>query len=197
MAKKFIHKGAVLILAESPYHAERQAEHLANSIKDEVSLSEDLKLLIKFIREELGDNHILINCLQKKVAVHHSGLSEEIKILIEKLIVNGDIHYIVGTTTLAQGMNFPISTVIFRTIYFPRPYNKAKEMFPEVFWNIAGRAGRVFKDYAGRIILLADGEKREKEIKNFLQKQGEGINSAIDSNLSGEEWKKIWELIEA
>ena len=179
MAKRFISKGAVLILAESPFHAENQAKDLADSIDDEVGLSEDLKLLIKFAREELGEKHTLLDCLRKRVAFHHSGLSEEIKILLEKLIVNGDIDYIVGTTTLAQGMNFPISTVIFRTIYFPRPFGENVQMEPEVFWNIAGRAGRVFKDYAGRIIFLANGEERENEIKDFLQKRGEGINSAI------------------
>jgi len=179
MAKRFISKGAVLILAESPYRAENQAKHLAESLEYKDDLSKDLSLLIKFIREELGNDHALLECLKKRVAFHHSGLSEEIKILIEKLIVNGDIRYIVGTTTLAQGMNFPISTVIFRKIRFPVPYSKGIEMDPEVFWNIAGRAGRVFKDYAGRIIFLANGDEKEKEIKKFLQKQGEGINSAL------------------
>ena len=166
-------------MAESPYRAEKQAKHLAESLEYENELGEDLSLLIKFIKEELGNDHGLIECLKKRVAFHHSGLSEETKILIEKLIANDKIHYIVGTTTLAQGMNFPISTVIFRKIRFPIPYSKGIEMDPEVFWNIAGRAGRVFKDYAGRIIFLADGEEREKEIKKFLNKQGEGINSAI------------------
>jgi len=179
VAKRFINKGAVLILAESPHRAEGQALDLAESISESKALSEDLKLLIKFIKEELGETHSLINCLKKRVAFHHSGLSEEIKILIEKLIIKGDINYIVGTTTLAQGMNFPISTVIFRTIYFPRKNKAPEEMEAEVFWNIAGRAGRVFKDYAGRVIFLADGKEREIEIKKFIRKQGEGINSAI------------------
>ncbi|MBF8436538.1 DEAD/DEAH box helicase [Halanaerobiaceae bacterium Z-7014] len=180
IAKRFIDKGAVMILAESPFHAEMQACHLANSIDLKKDLSDDMKIFIKFIKEELGDDHELINCLEKGVAFHHSGLSEEVKILIEKFITRGDINYIVGTTTLAQGMNFPISTVVFRTIFFPRAYQANEEMDPDVFWNIAGRAGRVFKDYVGRVIFLVDdSEKRYKEIKSFINKQGSGINSAI------------------
>lgn len=179
MAKRFIKSGAVLIMCNSPVDAENQAIHLADSIDVEAELSKDLEILVKFVIEELGQSHALAKCLQKKVAFHHSGLPEEVKIVMEKLIANAEIDYVVGTTTLAQGMNFPISTVIIKTIYFPEIYKRNRTMRPEVFWNIAGRAGRVFKDLAGRIIFLAMDHERKKEIEGFIDKHIEGINSAV------------------
>ena len=47
-------------------------------------------------------------------------------------------------------MNFPITTVIFDELKLGRSKG-TKEMDSSVFWNIAGRAGRAYKDKEGHV----------------------------------------------
>lgn len=67
--------------------------------------------------------------------------------LVEGLIRRGDVKVICGTTTLAQGMNFPITTVIVETL---TKGNVVKLTYQD-FWNIAGRAGRALVNTIGVI----------------------------------------------
>ncbi len=59
------------------------------------------------------------------------------------------VDVICATTTLAEGVNFPFSTVVVETLV-----SKAFELSPRALWNIAGRAGRFGVDSEGHCILF-------------------------------------------
>jgi hypothetical protein len=93
------------------------------------------------------------------VGYHHAGLPPRVRTVLEDSIRRGDIHFVFATTTLAEGVNFPFSTVLVESLalreapqvgrpsrYFP--------ITPRVFWNLAGRAGRPFFDKEGQVILF-------------------------------------------
>jgi activating signal cointegrator complex subunit 3 len=64
----------------------------------------------------------LRHCLQFGVGLHHAGLPEKDRALVEKLFVGGLIQVLVATSTLAWGVNTPTHLVIVKgTEYYDAP----------------------------------------------------------------------------
>lgn len=155
-------RGTVLVVCRGRGTAAARAQQIAQQL-EEKQPSELLSAVCRFIETEAGRSTTLVDCLKKGVAFHHAGLSPESRWLIESLIKTGDIDVICGTTTLAQGVNFPISTVILETL------KKHSEPFTyQDFWNIAGRAGRAMMNTSGTVVFPDTGKKFRDEFESFL-----------------------------
>jgi superfamily II DNA/RNA helicase len=93
------------------------------------------------------------------IAYHHAGLPPRVREALEATISAGLITYVMATTTLADGVNFPFSTVVVQSLAVQSPsFEAGKPMSwriftPRKFWNIAGRAGRPGSDHEGQVIL--------------------------------------------
>lgn len=166
------------------------AKKLASNIKDyfsnngklvDVSSKYEIKKALEIISLELGKDNLLYNCLRFGVCYHHAGLSSLVKETIEELIRENHIKILCATTTLAQGMNFPINTVIFDSLTFRG--NNAREITNAEFWNIAGRAGRAYKDKEGYIIVSSLGSQKNTRAttKKFIKCELEEIMSSLNA----------------
>lgn len=164
-------RGALLVLCKGRGTAATRAAELA-STRPTIAPDPLLDATCRYLRAEVGRDTILTNCLRHGVAYHHAGLSQEAKWLIEALIRRGTVKVVCGTTTLAQGVNFPISSVIIETLK-----KGDEELTYQDFWNIAGRAGRTLVDTVG---VIAFTSSRREEIQEFL----EGEAGVISSQLS-------------
>jgi len=51
------------------------------------------------------------------IAYHHSGLTNDEKVIIEKGYRQGTLFVLVATSTLSTGINLPAKAVIFKTPY--------------------------------------------------------------------------------
>lgn len=171
--------GAVLVLCMGKSYALERAQEISSKL-DPVEVDEEFRLILDFIREELGESHFLLDMLKKGVAVHHAGIPDEIQYLIERLTEQGQIRVLTSTTTLAQGVNFPIKHVILEGTTIPqRPPKSNHELTHNEFWNIAGRAGRAFQDHMGGIIFSAGTKEHVEEYKEYLKKDADKLLSAI------------------
>lgn len=169
-----------LILCAGKKTANKRAEKIASWITPTGTESEDLKLIKKYIDEEIGCPTIYAELLSKGVAVHHAGLSDETKILTEHLIRQGDIRYVCATTTIAEGVNFPVSSVYFDTYYRGRDSrNRNKPLSSNDFWNIAGRAGRTMVDDYGKIILPFNSSQNIAIAKQLIAQGAEQLTSVL------------------
>jgi len=64
----------------------------------------------------------LRHTLQFGVGIHHAGLSDNDRNLVERLFVAGKIQVLVATSTLAWGVNTPAHLVIVKgTEYYDAP----------------------------------------------------------------------------
>lgn len=138
----------------------------------------EIQRAIEIVKLENGEDDKLIECLKYGICYHNSGLSSLVKETVEELVRNNKIKVIFATTTLAQGMNFPINTVIFDTV---KLRNKGYLSNAE-FWNIAGRAGRAYKDKEGYIILSYG--KNPKETKSVVTRYIESDLKDVISSLN-------------
>lgn len=93
--------------------------------------------------------------LGKGIAVHHAGLSDESRALIEWLAESAKLRVLCATTTIAQGINFPVSSVFLATRKLP--VQGSKDIPSRAFWNLAGRAGRIDHDSVG-VVGIAAGD---------------------------------------
>lgn len=163
-----------LILCKGRGSANKAAEKIYGWIDDNID-SEEIRLVQKYIDEELGCSTSFSRFLGKGVAVHHAGLSDETKLLTEHLIRQGLINFVCATTTIAEGVNFPVSTVYFDT------YHRGGQniLSANDFWNIAGRAGRTLVDDFGKIILPFNTPKNIETGKSILRNGAEELTSVL------------------
>ena len=138
----------------------------------------DIKNLKKQIIDELGPENELLNYIDCGFIIHHADLPENIKIIIEDILRKNKINLAIGTNTLTQGINFPIKTVLIKSIFRTR-YEKIDE---ETVNNLIGRAGRANEENNGRVLLVIDkiikDSDHKQEFKELLDK-----NKRLESSL--------------
>lgn len=150
---------------------------LAEKIKSErlSNLSEDVQFVQRYVSAELGAEFPLVDLLSHGVGVHHGGLPEEIRMLMEWLFEKGQLGVLAATTTIAQGVNFPVSGVVMAATSYPY----GQPMPAEDFWNIAGRAGRVSQGQLGVVALVAKDEREVAQRREFIERATGDLNSAL------------------
>lgn len=118
------------------------------------------KIFEAVCKEDLGDEAFELVAAKLGVICHSNNLPPQVRISIEKLIAKYPPKIIVATTTLGQGVNIGISSVIIAT-----PSIGQQQISKRDFWNICGRAGRAFVDGEGKVLFAIDMTKKDWQIK--------------------------------
>ncbi len=173
----------IIVLASKINETYSIADYLYNASTDNFDNDEDIDLLIRFVESELGEEFPLAKYLKRRIAIHSSALPDEIRFLIEDLMNNGKLQALVSTTTIAQGINFPVSAVIMGAYNYPF----IGPMPVRDFWNLAGRVGRTGQNNMGWIGISARNDNDLYNIANYVQKASDDLLSqlvgAIDTAL--------------
>lgn len=154
MSKAMSERGTSIAIANNIPHVWNMARKVAKDMPVLNNIPDEIVLVQKFIKAEIGSSFELVDMLSKGVAVHHAGLSDEVRTLIEWLAEEGKLKILCATTTIAQGINFPVSSVFLATYKYPYGI----EMSPREFWNLAGRAGRMNHESVGVVGIVAGNE---------------------------------------
>ena len=88
-----------------------RARHVSESFEPLKPILEKIRLVQDFLRTEISIDFELIHMLSRGVGVHHAGLSDEVRTLIEWLAEESRLRVLCATTTIAQGINFPVASV--------------------------------------------------------------------------------------
>ena len=152
MAAAMSPRGTSIAIANNIPTVWNMAAKAAQSLSRLDPVPPRIQLVQDFLRTEVGSTFQLVATLEKGVGVHHAGLSDDARALMEWLAETGTLRILCATTTIAQGINFPVSSVFLQTHKYPY----GQEMSSREFWNLAGRAGRIGHDSVG-VIGLAEG----------------------------------------
>lgn len=174
-AQQLKKRGPVIVMHARPDWVWSLAMELKTDTNYRSVLSEQVKLAQEFLALEMGQGFPLIDLLAHGVGVHHAGLSDDTRALMEWLFENGELDFLVATTTIAQGVNFPVSGVVMASHQYPY----GQDMPPADFWNIAGRAGRVDQGSMGVVALAAADNAKASKLREFIHKQTGELNSAL------------------
>jgi activating signal cointegrator complex subunit 3 len=114
------------------------------------------------------------------IGLHHSGLPESDRNVVEDLFATGKILLLICTSTLAWGVNFPAHLVVIKGTEYFDPKEKRYVDFPITdVLQMMGRAGRPQFDDNGVVCVYVQEEKRNF-YKTFLYQPFPVESSLID-----------------
>lgn len=123
--------------------------------------SENLASCLKVVQAELGTDSVIELLIRSGIAVHHGSLPGRVRVAVERLIRDGEVRLIVATTTLGQGVNLPIRTVLFKGLQ----QGQNSKVDPMTIWNIAGRAGRAMRENEGFVLFFNDTTRDRRVVQ--------------------------------
>ncbi|GBC25635.1 uncharacterized protein OCT59_020043 [Rhizophagus irregularis] len=139
---------AYCCLTENPYHFLRMPE-------------EELQMILSRIKD-----NSMKNTLTFGIGLHHAGLTEGDRKIVEELFLNQKIQILVATSTLAWGVNLPAHLVIIKGTEFYDAKSGGYVDFPITdVLQMMGRAGRPQFDNSGVACIFIQDSK-----KNFYKK---------------------------
>jgi superfamily II RNA helicase len=99
---------------------------------------------------ELPEYAMILQLLQKGIAIHHAGIIPVLREMVELLFEKGFIRLLIATETFAVGLNMPTKTVIFAGL---TKFNgsEMRPLYPHEYTQMAGRAGRRGLDTIGHV----------------------------------------------
>jgi len=144
--------------------------------------SDRLTELAAFVKMAVHKEYDLARCLLRRVGYHYGRIPALVRRGVESAFADGEIKYLVTTSTLIQGVNFPAGNLF---VCQPKK-GKTLPLDAGEFWNLAGRAGRLGKEFQGNIFLIdydtwttaPANETNEIEIQSYLK-------STLAENLLG------------
>lgn len=157
--------GPVLVVAKGKKECENLAREMVALLQSSDKMSPDeleadvVQRLDSRLERELYADVPMRELVKSRVVYHHAGLPPRVRNAVEEAIRGDQIRYVFATTTLAEGVNFPFSSVVIQSLALRDPPEKGQParyspVTPRVFWNIAGRAGRPGMDREGQVILF-------------------------------------------
>ncbi|MEJ5351783.1 MAG: DEAD/DEAH box helicase [Melioribacteraceae bacterium] len=167
----------IIVLASGIDETYKIADYLYENSNHRFENDDDVELLKKFVCSELGDDFPLVKYLEKRIAIHSSAIPDEIRQLIELLMIEGKLQALVSTTTIAQGINFPVSAVIMGSYDYPFQ----GPMPTRDFWNLAGRVGRVGQQSMGWVGIVSKNDNDLRNITSYVQQASKDLLSQLES----------------
>ncbi len=195
-------RGTSVAVANNIRTVWKMAGEAARSLPEMEEVPSDIRLVQDFVRTEISADFRLVGMLEKGVGVHHAGLSDDVRALMEWLAETGSLRMLCATSTIAQGINFPVSSVFLSSRYVPQG-TRSVEIAPREFWNLVGRAGRIGHDSVG-VVGLSEGSDRDALIEFVSRNTGALVSRLVVlldelaaqgslAKLSDVLWKDQWE----
>ncbi len=181
VAKDFQTEEGILVIAKTIPDTYKIAEEIYTLLpENNFEINEDVKLVQKFVASELGDDFPLVKFLDKGIGIYHAALPDEIRFLLEHLMEAGHLKYLICTTTIAQGINFPVSAIFMASYAYPY----TSHMPTKDFWNLAGRAGRMGQKSLGVVGIAATSNDDRTKLKKFLKTAADDLVSVLTTMVS-------------
>lgn len=118
-----------------------------NYVGDQTQLNK----LLEYASYQLGCGHLFCQVLAHGFAYHHGDVPQDLREKIERAYDNGVFRLIISNTTLAEGINLPIKTIV---IAFAMDQSNRGKLLPNTrLKNIIGRVGRAGRERYGTVMV--------------------------------------------
>lgn len=148
-------EGGSLVYVDGAAAAEKTAQLLWDMAGDtDTAVDTDLQALIDLTKTVVHEKYALAQTLGRRVAFHYGNMPLIIRAEIERLFKEGKIRFLICTSTLVEGVNLPAQSI------FVRGPKKGRNtpMSEMDFWNLAGRAGRLGREFQGNVVCVDPNE---------------------------------------
>lgn len=161
-ARKVLSMGATAIFAANK-RGNQGAIGIAEALVDQLqrplplplpidfSRLDSLQKCIAYLEVEYGAEWIGTKSVQQGAVLHHGDIPQESREVLEGLIRDGDVRLVICTSTLAEGVNLPIRTLVLYSVQ-RRGMAGTTDMLARDIKNLVGRAGRAGANTKGLVI---------------------------------------------
>ncbi len=156
--------GQVLIIEPTKQAAQRTAIALAEELEDD---DPECAALVALATTRLDAAHPLVGVLRRGVGFHHAALPGDIQAELEDGIRKGPLRYLVATTTLIEGINFPVRSVLVGERGYPSADGYITTLDAAKLLNAMGRAGRAGRETEGWVVLSLNKQFSPQEFAPF------------------------------
>jgi superfamily II DNA/RNA helicase len=160
-----------IIYVDGPSNADGVATELLKLIKTQKS-TEEIDELSSYIKKTIHKDYVLAESLKFRVGIHYGKMPALVRDTVERLFREEKLDFIICTSTLAQGVNLPAQNLF---ILDPKVQNTDTKFYDQIekssFWNIVGRAGRLYKDFEGNVFLLKKPSQMDSWEDTYLNEE--------------------------
>jgi len=135
-----------------------------------------------YLEAEFGDQWVGAKTLKHGAVLHHGDVPQEAREVVEHLLRRGDAKLANCTSTLAEGVNLPIRTLVLYSVQRRRKGGAAESMFTRDIKNLVGRAGRAGATTKG-LVICANPQQWQLVERVARQAPGEPVQGALRSLL--------------
>jgi hypothetical protein len=170
-------EGGNLLFANGPGEAETFAEILFNSLGPDADAdSELIRELTSASREIVHERYVLARFARRGIGVHYGSMPQTLRSLVEKGFDEGELKWLVSTSTLLEGVNLSC-----RNIFVRNPKKGDDKMDLADFWNLAGRAGRLGREFSGNVFCIDTREDKYWPEPPVLRRRSPIRSALIDT----------------
>jgi hypothetical protein len=188
-ARKALPMGAAVLFAANKrgdQGAIGMAEELLEQLSYPLSLPQPLSfadapklaVAVDYLRREFGEQWIGTQTLTAAAVLHHGDIPQETREVLEELLRGGQVSFAICTSTLAEGVNLPIRTLVLYSIQRRLSSGAIDPLLSRDIKNLVGRAGRAGATTKGLVICANPGQWAAVE-RVALQEPGENLVSAL------------------
>jgi len=135
------------------------------------------KVLSAFVKEAVHPKYVLAETVLRGVGFHYGDMPTLLRKTLEEHFDSGVLNYLISTSTLLHGVNLPA-----RNLFLYKPFRGANRPLESVdFWNLAGRAGRLGKEFAGDVFLVDYESWQSKPLSGPRRQR---VTSALTKHLT-------------
>jgi hypothetical protein len=138
-----------IVYANGAAEAEDFALQLAEMMSDRETTSRR-EAIAQLAGQSVHTSYVLAHCVRRGIAFHYSNMPAQVRQAIEDAFTDGTVDFLICTSTLLQGVNLPA-----RNVFMCKPEKgRTYPLEGPDFWNLAGRAGRLRREFHGNIFLI-------------------------------------------
>jgi len=168
--------------------------------------------VVEYLTQEYGPDWTGTRAAQNGAVVHHGDIPQETREVLEELLRNKHIRLVFCTSTLAEGVNLPIRTLVLYSTERMEGRERVRMLTREIK-NLVGRAGRAGTETKGLVICanpdswasveaVADGAAGERvngALLTLIQEANRTTGTRLDNQLleTEEGWLAVTDGIDA
>ncbi|MFZ1007508.1 MAG: DEAD/DEAH box helicase [Candidatus Sulfotelmatobacter sp.] len=137
-----------------------------------------LNIAVDYLRREFGGQWIGTQALSVGAVLHHGDIPQETREVLEELLRRVHVSFAICTSTLAEGVNLPIRTLILYSVQRRMSNGRPDMLLSRDIKNLVGRAGRAGATTKGLVICANPGQWAAVE-RVALELPGENLVSSL------------------
>jgi helicase len=188
-ARKALPMGAVAVFAANK-RGDRGAVGLAEELLEQLDVplplpapiafarAPKLRAAISYLEHEYGADWLGTRALAAGAILHHGDIPQETREVIESLLRAGDVRFAICTSTLAEGVNLPIRTLVLYSVQRLGKNGRPENLLTRDIKNLVGRAGRAGSTTKG-LVICANAQQWPLVEEVARQAVGEKVTGAL------------------